>query len=179
MRGGIYPRSISIISDPAWRDTLIHKGPHTPWGKEGGLLLCVWPHGNKPTLPFVYSDEVWTGIEYQVASHLMLLGKVREGLSIVKALRDRYSGDIRNPYDEYECGHFYARAMASYGLLQGYGGLWYDARTKTLTIKPHSKVDYSCFISTATGYGLAGVRRGEPFLDVVSGTIDVVKMEKC
>jgi hypothetical protein len=38
--------------------------------EDGGLLLCSWPRGGKPTLPFIYSDEVWTGIEYQVASHL-------------------------------------------------------------------------------------------------------------
>jgi non-lysosomal glucosylceramidase len=49
-------------------------------GHEAGLLLCSWPRGGKPTLPFIYSDEVWTGIEYQVASHLILEGFVREGL---------------------------------------------------------------------------------------------------
>lgn len=38
---------------------------------EAGLLLCSWPKGGRPRFPFVYSDEVWTGIEYQVAAHLM------------------------------------------------------------------------------------------------------------
>ena len=38
---------------------------------EAGLLLCSWPRGKRPELPFVYSDEVWTGIEYQVAAHLI------------------------------------------------------------------------------------------------------------
>ncbi|MBZ0292467.1 MAG: hypothetical protein K8L99_07840, partial [Anaerolineae bacterium] len=33
---------------------------------ESGLILCTWPHGGKPRFPFVYSDEVWTGFEYQV-----------------------------------------------------------------------------------------------------------------
>ena len=41
---------------------------------EKGLLLCSWPKGGRPPLPFVYSDEVWTGIEYQVASHLIYEG---------------------------------------------------------------------------------------------------------
>ena len=54
----------------------------TRCGDEGGLLLCTWPKGGKLSLPFVYSDEVWTGIEYQVASHLMLMG-----------LRGRGAGD--------------------------------------------------------------------------------------
>ena len=35
--------------------------------------------GDQPTFPFVYSNEVWTGIEYQVASHLMLMGEEDKG----------------------------------------------------------------------------------------------------
>ncbi len=50
--------------------------PGYAMGREPGLLLCSWPRGGKPTLPFVYSDEVWTGIEYQVASHLIEEGFV-------------------------------------------------------------------------------------------------------
>ncbi len=46
---------------------------------EKGLLLCSWPKGGRPPLPFVYSDEVWTGIEYQVASHLIYEGFSRRG----------------------------------------------------------------------------------------------------
>ena len=49
-------------------------------GDEGGLLLCSWPKGGKLQLPFVYSNEVWTGIEYQVASHLMFEGEVEKDL---------------------------------------------------------------------------------------------------
>jgi len=103
-----------------------HPNPQRPTfacGNEGGLLLCTWPEGDQPTLPFVYSNEVWTGIEYQVASHLMMKGLVEEGLDIVRTCRDRYNGRIRNPFDEYECGHWYARALASYGLLQGLTGV--------------------------------------------------------
>ena len=84
---------------------------------ERGLLLCTWPKGGRPPLPFVYSDEVWTGIEYHVASHLMYEGLLEEGLSIVKAVRDRYDGLRRNPWDEVECGHHYARAMSSWAVL--------------------------------------------------------------
>ena len=58
--------------------------PGYAMGHEPGLLLCSWPRGDKPTLPFVYSDEVWTGIEYQVASHLIHEGFVNEGLTSSK-----------------------------------------------------------------------------------------------
>ncbi len=143
------------------------------YGKEGGLILCSWPKGGQPSLPFVYSNEVWTGIEYQVASHLMLTGHVKEGLEIVQACRKRYDGRIRNPFDEYECGHWYARAMSSYGMIQGLTGLRYDAVTKTLFIDSNIGIDFKCFISTETGFGMAGLKRGKPFIDVRYGTIDV------
>ncbi len=88
-----------------------HVNPQRPsyaMGNDGGLLLCTWPKGGQLTLPFVYSNEVWTGIEYQVASHLMYMGEVDKGLDVVRTCRDRYDGRVRNPFDEYECGHWYA-----------------------------------------------------------------------
>lgn len=83
---------------------------------EPGLILCSWPNGGRPYFPFVYSDEVWTGIEYQVATHLALEAMQEESLSIVRGIRQRYDGRRRNPWNEFECGSHYARAMASYGL---------------------------------------------------------------
>jgi len=104
---------------------------------------------------------------------LIMHGCVNEGLDIVRICRDRYDGTVRNPYNEYECGHFYARAMASYGLLQSMSGVSYDARTKTLIINPALKCDFKSFISTETGYGNVGVKDGKPFVDCVRGKIDV------
>jgi hypothetical protein len=158
------------------RDLTAHANPQRPsyaCGEEGGLLLCSWPKGGKLSLPFVYSDEVWTGIEYQVASHLMLMGHVEEGLEIVRVCRDRYDGRVRNPFNEYECGHWYARAMASYGLLQGLSGARYDAVEKVLHLQPRVKGDFRCFLSTAGGYGTVGVRRGKAFFQPVKGDVEI------
>jgi len=157
-----------------------HANPQRPSyavGDEGGLLLCSWPHGDALSIPFVYSDEVWTGIEYQVASHLMMHGLVAEGLEIVRACRDRYDGRVRNPFNEYECGHWYARAMSSYALLQGLTGARYDAVEKTLHLTPAIAGDFRAFLATATGYGTVGVRDGQPFVEVKSGRIDVDRIE--
>ncbi len=157
-----------------------HANPQRPGyaiGAEGGLLLCSWPHGGQLSLPFVYSNEVWTGIEYQVAAHLISFGEVEKGLDIVKACRQRYDGVRRNPFNEYECGHWYARAMSSYALIQAYTGLRYDAVEKALYMAPKAKGDFKCFISTHTGYGLAGVRNGQPFCEVVSGRIAIDRYE--
>lgn len=158
------------------RDLTDYANPQRPAyavGKEGGLLLCTWPHGGELALPFVYSNEVWTGIEYQVASHLMLQGMFKEGLDIVRICRDRYDGAIRNPFNEYECGHWYARAMSSYGLIQGLTGVRYDAVEKTLYIDSKIGNDFRSFLSTATGFGTVGLKAGKPFIDVKMGAIDV------
>ena len=142
-------------------------------GSEGGLVLCTWPKGGELSLPFVYSNEVWTGIEYQVASHLMRMGHVEEGLDVVRTCRDRYDGQVRNPFNEYECGHWYARAMSSYALLFGLSGARYDAVEKVLYLEPSIKGDFRCFLATASGYGTVGVRKGKPFYEAKAGTLDI------
>ncbi len=142
-------------------------------GAEGGLVLCTWPKGGELSLPFVYSNEVWTGIEYQVASHLMRMGRVPEGLDVVRACRDRYDGRVRNPFNEYECGHWYARAMSSYALFFGLSGARYDAIEKVLYLDPAIKGDFRCFFATATGYGTVGVRKGKPFYEGKVGTVEI------
>jgi hypothetical protein len=125
----------------------------------------------------IYSDEVWTGVEYQVASHLIALGRIDEGLEIVRACRDRYDGRIRNPFDEIEAGHWYARAMSSYALLQAFSGARFDAIEKILYLKPAIKGDFRCFLSTATGFGTVGIKNGKPFVEVVSGQIPYRKIQ--
>ena len=121
---------------------------------EKGLILCTWPNGNRPKLPFVYSDEVWTGVEYQVAAHLIYEGLVGEGLAITKAVRDRYDGRRRNPWNEVECGNHYARALSSWSLLTALSGYRYSAPEQSLAFAP--RVDaaaFRCFFTTAAGWG--------------------------
>lgn len=143
-----------------------------PVVRKVGLLLYTWPKGGMLSLPFVYSNEVWTGIEYQVASHLMMKGEVEKGLDIVRECRKRYDGRVRNPFDEIECGHWYARAMASYGMLQGLTDIRYDAVDKTMYID--SKIgDFKCSISTNTGFGTVELKDGKPSINIAYGTIDI------
>jgi uncharacterized protein (DUF608 family) len=153
-----------------------HANPQRPsfaCGSEGGLLLCTWPKGGTLSLPFVYSDEVWTGIEYQVASHLLAMGMPEEGLAIVRICRDRYDGRVRNPFNEYECGHWYARAMSSYALLQGLTGARYDAVEKILYLEPAIEGDFRSFLCAAGGYGTVGIEKGRPFFKTTAGQIEV------
>lgn len=151
--------------------------PGYAMGREPGLLLCSWPRGGKPTLPFVYSDEVWTGIEYQVASHLIQEGLVTEGLTIVKALRSRYDGRTRNPWNEYECGNYYARAMSSYALLGALAGFRYSAVEKTLWFAPKLEArPFRCFFSTASGFGSIELSGKSLRVEVMEGELRIEKV---
>jgi len=151
--------------------------PGYAMGHEPGLLLCSWPRGDKPTLPFVYSDEVWTGIEYQVASHLIAEGFVKEGLTIVKALRSRYDGRSRNPWNEYECGNYYARAMASFALLGALSGFRYSAVQKTLWFGPRvGGRPFKTFFSTASGYGTIALDERSLRVQLLEGVLPLEKL---
>jgi hypothetical protein len=104
----------------------------------------------------------------------MMTGEVEKGLDIVRTCRDRYDGRIRNPFNEYECGHWYARALASYALLQGLTGVRYDAVEKALYVDSQIG-DFTGFISTETGFGSVEYKNGKPSIKVASGTIPVDK----
>lgn len=122
---------------------------------EGGLLLCSWPVGGRPKQPFVYSDEVWTGIEYQVAVHLIYEGYIEEGLEIVTTLRKRYNGERRSPYNEIECGNHYARSMAAWGLLVALSGYECDLTKDEITFAPRIRQeDFTCFYSNGKEWGV-------------------------
>lgn len=122
---------------------------------EAGLVICTWPKGERPGYAFYFADEVWCGIEYQVASHMIYEDMLKEGLSIVRGVRERHRGDRRNPWDEFECGHHYARSMASYAVLLALTGFKYSAPQKYLGFAPKvNQEDFRTFFSTATSWGL-------------------------
>jgi uncharacterized protein (DUF608 family) len=168
-----------------WKSDLYeHVNPQRIYALNGeaGLLLATWPHGGRPLFPFPYSDEVWTGVEYQVASHLIYEGFVEEGLSIVKGVRDRYNGERRNPWNEFECGNHYARAMASYALLLALADLFYSAPSGLLRFAPRVyPEDFACFFSVDSGWGRvkqtfgAGYKRAE--VQVHRGSLRVCEMQ--
>lgn len=129
---------------------------------EGGLILCSWPKGGRPKQPFVYSDEVWTGIEYQAATHLIYEGYVDEAMEIVHTLRRRYNGSRRSPYNEIECGNHYARSMAAWGLLIALSGFECDLPHDKVSFAPRTgKDDFACFYSHGHSWGIYRQRRQE------------------
>jgi uncharacterized protein (DUF608 family) len=121
---------------------------------EAGMLNCAWPKGEKPETPLMYSDEVWTGIEYEVAALLIYEGMIDEAHQIVKTARARHDGRLRSPWNDVECGDHYVRAMSSWILLEAAAGYRYDASKNLIAFAPRIKPEnFRCFFATATGWG--------------------------
>lgn len=138
-------------------------------GDETGLVVCTWPHGGRPSVPVRYCDEVWTGVEYQVAAHCLYEGLTEEALRIVAGVRERYDGTRRNPFNEVECGDHYVRAMAGWSLLDAYTGFGYDAVTGRMRVG--RRPGRFPFVA-GTGWGTVTVAEdGTATVDVLGGTL--------
>ncbi|OZB86241.1 GH116 family glycosyl-hydrolase [Microbacterium sp. 13-71-7] len=148
---------------------------------EGGLLLASWPRGGRPAIPFVYSDEVWTGIEHQVAATLLYAGRVDDALLVERTLRARYDGVHRNPWNEIECGNHYARSLASWALLLAASGAQWDAPARALSFAPAagafagSEVRRFLF-TTGTGWGHVEIDADRLLLHLDGGLLDLAEL---
>ncbi len=99
---------------------------------EAALLMAYYPK-NRPTYPFPYFNEVMTGFEYVAAIGMLYEGLDQDGLLCIKNIRDRFDGRKRNPFDEIEWGHHYARAMTSWGAVLAISGFHYSAITNEMS----------------------------------------------
>jgi uncharacterized protein (DUF608 family) len=101
-------------------------------GDESALLMSTYPMGRRPARPFPYATEVMTGFEYAAAVHMLYEGMIAEGLRTIRDIRARYDGRRRSPFDEAECGHHYARAMASWAAVPALTGFQYSGQDLTM-----------------------------------------------
>jgi non-lysosomal glucosylceramidase len=121
---------------------------------EAALVICDYGAGKRPQVPFPYFAEVFNGTEYQAAAHMIYAGMVREGVECIENIRRRYDGERRNPWDEAECGHHYARAMAAWSGVLALSGFRYHGAEKSAAIAPRVIVPkFSCFWSAAPAWG--------------------------
>ncbi len=121
---------------------------------EAALVICDYPHGNRPQTPFPYFEEVMTGFEYSAAILMLYRGKIDEGVELISNIRRRYDGERRNAWDEAECGYNYARPMASWVGLVALSGFRYHGAERNVEVKPLlNQKQFSSFWSTASGWG--------------------------
>jgi len=145
--GNIYPdKNVKKALRSVWKynwapDIAPQNQVHTParWfinKGQAGLFNCTWPKSKHLDHGIQYRNEVWTGIEYQVAGHMIWEGMLTEGLAIIRAVHDRYHPSLFNPYNEIECGDHYARALASWGCFTALSGFEYNGPRGHLAFAP-------------------------------------------
>ena len=120
-----------------------------------------------------YAEEVWTGLEYMSASHMIMRGLVDEGLEVVRATRDRHDGSRRNPWNDIECGSYYARSMSAWQLVNAWSGLSADLVAGRIGFAPKQTGNCILFWSAGNGFGQMIREGGKWTLTVLGGTLDV------
>lgn len=124
---------------------------------EAGLLICTFPNdGNQWASAWQsgYFAECMTGFEYQVGAHCLAEGLLDEGLTIVRAIYDRYHPSKRNPFNEIECSDHYARAMASYACFLTVSGFHHSGPDGMLAFAPTLNPDsFRSAFTAAEGWG--------------------------
>ena len=150
-----------------------------PWrifsvNDEAGTVICDYPHGTeKPKIPIPYCEETMTGFEYSFAGLLCSRGKIDDGLKVVKAVRDRFDGEKRNPWNEFECGSNYARSMASYALIPILSGFEFDMPHHHIGFNPYKANDFKCIWSLADAWGNFEVNNNTVKINVCEGEISL------
>ena len=141
-------------------------------GDEAGTCICSFPEGAyEPAIAVPYAQECMHGFEYQAACHLIQMGHVKEGMKMVKAVRDRYDGRRRNPFNEMECGSNYARSMASFALIPAFAGFSFDMTARRLGFNPVEKGDFTTFFSVDSAWGQFSCQGGVAMLTVLGGQL--------
>jgi len=121
---------------------------------EAGLFTCTWPKSSYLAEGVRYRDEVWTGIEYQLAGNMVWEDMVTEALVICRGAHDRYHPARHNPFNEIECGDHYARAMASWGVYTALMGYEYNGPKGHIGFAPKlTPENFRAAFTAAQGWG--------------------------
>jgi len=139
---------------------------------EPGVVVCDYGKTHRPKIPFPYFAEVWTGLEYIAATLMLSRGMEKEGVELIRNLRSRYDGEKRNPWDEAECGHHYARAMSAWSGVVALSGFRYNGRGSSIEVLPRvNTANFRCFWSAASGWGTFSVTSAGLRLQVLKGKL--------
>lgn len=134
---------------------------------EAGMLMASWPKG-RLEVPFPYFNESMTGFEYTAATGMIYEGMVEDGLKCISSIRARFDGAKRNPFSEPECGHHYARSMASWSTLLAFSGFHYSGVDGTMRI---TDAEGKWFWSNGSAWGTVVNRGGHSTLEVIEGSL--------
>lgn len=141
-------------------------------GHEAGLIMASWPKG-RLEVPFPYFTEAMTGFEYCAAVGMMYEGQTDDALRCFRAIRERYDGARRNPFDEPECGKHYARSMASWAAIPALSGFKYSGINRTMSF---TSAPGKYFWSNGDAFGLCEVSSQSLKLEVLKGAVNLDKL---
>ena len=97
-----------------------------------------------------------------------------EALTCIKAIRDRHDGARRNPFSEAECGHQYARSMASWAAIVALAGFHYSGVDHSMHF---TAVPGKYFWSNGTAWGVCTVGTDAVELQVLKGRLRLERLE--
>ncbi len=139
-------------------------------GDESGTLMATYPKGGAPENPFPYANEVMTGFEYTAAVHMLYEGMTEQGLELIGAIRERYDGRKRSPFDEAECGHHYGRALASWSAVLALTGFHYSGVEKSMQFAARQGTH---FWSNGDSWGTCEIENDRAVLTVLFGRLEL------
>ncbi len=145
---------------------------------EAGTVICAWPDDVKqPEITILYAEETMHGFEYQAATHMIQEGMTEKGLQMIRAIRERYDGEKRNPWNELESGSNYARSMASYSLLLSYSGFRFEMSKGMIGFEPLGNCDdFRSFWSVDRAWGVVRFEKNSTSIEIKSGEIDIQRL---
>lgn len=139
---------------------------------EAGSIICDYPKGmQKPKIPIPYCEETMTGFEYSFAGLLCSRGKIDDGIKVAKAVRDRFDGEKRNPWNEFECGSNYARSMASYALIPILSGFEFDMPNNHIGFCPYKEGNFRCIWSLDSVWGEFVLDKDKVVISITEGEL--------
>lgn len=140
---------------------------------EAGTIMCAYPEGAvKPVISVPYCEETMTGFEYAAAALMLQEGLTDKGIRMVEAVRERYDGKKRNPYNEIECGNNYSRTMAAFSFIPVWAGYRCDAVKKHMEFMPVYECKKTMWFM-AGAWGTADISDINTTIKVESGRLEL------
>lgn len=145
---------------------------------EAGSIMCAYPEGVKtPAIPITYSTECMTGFEYAFAGLLFSEGMVDEATRVIFAVRNRYDGEKRNPWNELECGSNYVRAMSSYAFIPILSGFSFNMAKSEIGFNPKiNPKNFRSIFSVGGAWGNVQMTKKSTRINLCDGELFLKKL---
>ena len=149
------------------------------YGDEAGTIVAAWPAGaRKPFVSIPYAQETLHGMEYSLGCTLLQYGLMEDAVETFAAVRDRYDGHRRNPWNEMECGSNYARSLSSWGIVPACAGFEFDLPRRSLGFRPRTRRGgaFRSLFSIGDAWGTVLVEEGRLQLELLGGGLTLERL---